>query len=109
MAKKKAKRKSRSAMAKGSIHSVARGKGKKKVKRRRKSGMRKVSILRKNPVETYRVFVQIGSKYGYYTGKGFDSEYSLSKGFSKETATRKARQFAKAHPTRTFGVSHGRA
>jgi hypothetical protein len=78
--------------------------------RRCKVGTRAVSILKPNPRErTFHVFAKKGSKYFYWNGKDFNTNYTLSHRFRKESAIRAARVFARKYPHIVFGVSDGKA
>jgi len=109
-----------SKFAKGSIRTIKSGKaeirvgcpkGKYSKKTRRcKVGTRAVSILKPNPRgKTFRVFARKGTKYYYWTGEKFDTNYHISHRLHKDAAIRAARVFARKYPQHVFGVSDGKA
>jgi len=115
-----------SKFAKGSIRTVTRGKTKIRVgcpkgafnkkTQRCRVGTRAVSILKPNPKPmTFRIFVVFTDKktkhpkYAYLSKDGWDSDYTKSLKFYRETAIFMAKEFAALHPKNKFGVSDGKA
>jgi len=112
---------SSSKMAKGSIRSVVKKRGKKKIivrvgcpkgrynkkTKKCKVGTRAVSVLKPNPTKNYQVFAVRDKHYYFWNGKTFDDNRHKAKLFSKETAREIAQAIGRTHRVASglgFGV-----